>query len=276
MKTWLITGASSGFGEALAHAALERGDTVIATYRKADQCARFDEIAPGRSFGIRMDVTDSAAVDEGIRTAIEKCGRIDVLVNNAGYALRGPIEQLSDSEALHQLDTNVLGILRVTRAVLPIMRSQGGGRIINISSTAGTIGFATLGLYAASKAAVIGLTESLSHEVSRMGIHVTSVEPGGFRTNFGSSSMITPAAPVPEPYVKLMEAMDANMAKFAETARGDPALAAARLLELADTDAPPVRLAMGDDALPMISSALERRLDEYRAHARLGQGTSSF
>lgn len=274
MKTWLITGASSGFGEALAEAALARGDTVFATYRKPEQSAKFDTVVPGRSFGVTMDVTDADAVEAGVNLALGKGKRIDVLVNNAGYALRGPIEQLSDAEALHQLDTNVLGILRVSRAVLPIMREQGGGRIINISSTAGTIGFPTLGLYSASKAAVIGMSEALANEVSRMGIHVTCVEPGGFRTKFGSSSMITPAAPVPEPYVRLMEAMDENMAKFGETVRGDPALAAVKLLELADIDEPPVRLAFGDDALPMISGALERRMEEYRAHAELGQGTS--
>ena len=275
MKTWLITGASSGFGEALADAVLAHGDRVAATFRKPEQARAFSERDAERALGITMDVTDTASVEAGIKAAAERFGGIDVLVNNAGYALRAPIEQTSDEDAWAQLDANVMGILRTTRAVLPLMRARGGGRIINISSTAGSIGFPTLGLYAASKAAVIGITEALAQEVAYQGIKATSVEPGGFRTRFGGSSMVTPSTPVPEPYKVLVETMDGMMANFGATAPGDPALAAIKLIELAEMVDPPIRLALGDDALPMISGALDKRQAEYRAHAALGQGTSS-
>ncbi|MFV0645912.1 MAG: SDR family NAD(P)-dependent oxidoreductase [Sphingomonadaceae bacterium] len=271
---WLITGASSGLGEALADAVLDKGGTVIATFRKAEQCSIFEARAPGRSFAVQMDVTDAESVQNGVDSALNKAGRIDVLVNNAGYALRGLVEQVSDDEAWHQLDTNVMGIIRVTRAILPAMRKQGAGRIINISSTAGSIGFPMLGLYSASKFAVVGLTESLAGEVSQFGIHVTSVEPGGFRTKFGSSSMITPARKPPQAYDAMVSHMDANMANFAERMPGNPDLAAQKLLALGEMDNPPVRLALGDDALPMISNALKGRLETYETHAALGQGTS--
>ena len=275
MKTWLITGASSGFGEALAEAVLAHGDNVVATFRKPEQAEAFGAKDPERAMGITMDVTDAASVDAGVSAAAGRYGGIDVLVNNAGYALRAPVEQTGDADALRQLDTNVLGVLRVSRAVVPLMRARGGGRVINIASIGGTVGFPTFGLYSASKAGVIVLSESLAAEVGRQGIFVTSVEPGGFRTRFGSSSMVTPDSPVPEPYQPLVAAMDASMAAFGSSAPGDPALAARKLIELAEMDAPPVRLALGDDALPTISAALENRLAEYRTHAALGQGTSS-
>lgn len=275
MKTWLITGASSGFGEALAEAVLAHGDRVAATFRKAEQAQAFCAKDEEKAFGITMDVTDRAAVEAGIKAAADHFGSIDVLVNNAGYALRAPVEQTTDEDAWAQLNANVMGILRTTRAVLPVMRAQGGGRIINISSTAGSIGFPTLGLYAASKAAVIGMTEALAQEVSSQGIRATSVEPGGFRTKFGGSSMMTPSTSVLEPYKALVETMDGLMAKFGTTAAGDPALAALKLIELAEMSDPPIRLALGDDALPMISGALDKRQAEYREHASLGQGTSS-
>ncbi len=275
MKTWLITGASSGFGQAFANAALEHGDSVVATFRNAAQAKAFEAGAPGAALGLVMDVTDSRAVEAGIAAGLERFGRIDVLVNNAGYALRAPIEQTSDQEALDQLNVNVLGVLRVTRAVLPVMRQQGGGRIINMCSLSGTIAFPTLGFYAVSKAGVMLLSETLAQEVSGQGIFVTCVEPGGFRTNFGGSSMVKPASDVPEPYAQLVATMDANMAKFGEFASGDPKLAAKKIIELAEMTAPPVRVALGDDALPTLRHALEKRLDEYEGSAALGQGTSA-
>jgi NAD(P)-dependent dehydrogenase (short-subunit alcohol dehydrogenase family) len=274
MKTWLITGASSGFGAALADAVLAGGDQVAATFRNAAQADAFS--AKGdKALGIIMDVTNAPTVDAGVNAAITKFGQIDILVNNAGYAFRAPLEISSDNDALRQLDTNVLGILRVTRAVLPGMRARSQGRIINISSLAGTVGYPTLGLYSASKAAVIVMSEALAAEVGHFGIHITSVEPGGFRTEFGGSSMVTPTQEVPAAYEKLVSAMDTAMAKMVETVSGDPALAALKLIELAEMPTPPIRLALGDDALPTISGALERRLEQYRATAALGQGTSS-
>lgn len=274
-QVWLITGASSGFGEALAEAVLTAGGTVVATFRKPDQVEAFADKAPGRAHGILMDVTDKASVDKGVQFALDTCGRIDVLVNNAGYALRGILEVTSDEEAWHQLDTNVMGIIRVTRAALPSMRAQGSGLILNIASVAGTIGFPMMSLYAASKHAVVGLSESLAKEVGQFGINVTSVEPGAFRTKFGSTSMVTPAAPAPAGYAPLVEQMDASIRDFEHKAAGDPVLAAQKLLELATMDAPPIRMTLGDDALPWTVTALQGRIEEYEKHAALGQGTSA-
>ncbi|WP_052223719.1 SDR family NAD(P)-dependent oxidoreductase [Novosphingobium malaysiense] len=273
-KNWLITGASSGLGQALADAVLDKGGTVVATFRKQDQCEAFEGKAPGRSFAVQMDVTDAASVDAAVKSALEKAGRIDVLVNNAGYALRGLVEQVSDEEALKQLDTNVMGIIRVTRAVLPAMRAQGRGRIINISSTSGTVGYPLLGIYSASKHAVMGLSEALAGEVASLGIEVICVEPGGFKSKFASSSMIMAQAAPAEDYAPLLEQMNKASQDVSAWQRGDPEIAAERLIELAEMDNPPARLALGDDALPSIAGALQKRMETYEAHAGLGQGTS--
>lgn len=275
-KQWMITGASSGLGEALAKAALERGDAVVATFRQADQAAAFCALAPARACGIVMDVTDLGSVAAGVDEAVKELGgHIDVVVNNAGYALAGLIEQISDAEAEQQLQTNVLGALRVCRATLPIFRRQKSGRYLNIASLAGSIGFPGLSLYSASKFALIGFTEALSAECASFGAFATSVEPGGFRTNFGTSSMVAAAAPAPEDgYDRLLTALAGGRENMAVALKGDPAKAALRLLALADMDHPPVRFALGDDALAMILPALDRRLAEYNKHATLGQGTS--
>ena len=273
-QVWFVTGASSGFGEALAEAVIEAGGTVMATFRKSGQASDFDAKASGRSFGIEMDVTDKRSVDAGIAAAIARFGRIDVLVNNAGYALRGLVEQVSDEEAIHQIDTNVLGVLRVTRAALPYMRERGSGHIMNIASAAGSVGFPMMAHYAASKHAVVGLSDALSKEVAALGIKVTSVEPGAFRTKFGSSSMITPEKAAPGPYAPIVEQIDASIENFNAIALGDPKKAALKLLDLAAMDDPPTRLALGDDALPWITGALEQRIEEYKQYSELGQGTS--
>lgn len=274
-QVWLITGASSGFGAAMADAVLDAGGTVVGTFRKPAQCEAFAEKRPGRSFAVEMDVTDTTSVDRGVAQALEKCGRIDVVVNNAGYALRGLVEQVSDEEAWNQLDTNVMGIVRVTRAVLPSMRERGAGHIINISSAAGTVGFPMMSLYCASKFAVVGLTESTAIEGGLFGIKASCVEPGAFRTNFASSSMVTSSAPIPEGYAPLVEQLDASIASFDTNAKGDPVLAARRIVELAAMDEPPLRLALGDDAFGWITGSLKKRLAEYEAHAAMSEGTAS-
>lgn len=273
-KSWLVTGASSGLGSSLVDRILQEGGTVVGTFRKAEQCAEFETRAPGRSHAVQMDVTDAAQVKSAVAEALAKAGRIDVLVNNAGYALCGVIEQVSDEEAWHQLDTNVMGILRVTREVLPAMRKQGSGRIMNISSIAGSIGYPNMGLYSASKHAVLGLTEALAQEVAALGIKVISIEPGGFRTKFGSSSMASAKATAPEPYVPMIEGMSAAMAQFEANMPGNPDLAATRLMELAELAEPPMRVALGDDAMPAIRQALQQRIAVYEEAAPLGQGTS--
>lgn len=273
---WLITGASSGLGDAIARACLERGDHVAATFRKPEQAESFSALMPGRAHGIEMDVTRETSVAAGVAKATKALdGRIDVVVNNAGYALHGLIEQVSDAEAEMQLQTNLLGVLRVVRSTLPVLRAQKSGRYINISSLAGTMGFPGMGLYCASKFALNGFTEALKGECASFGVLVTNVEPGGFRTNFGTTSMISAAAAIPgDEYGPLLAHFDASREAMANGMLGDPAKAAARIIELATMDNPPGRLALGDDALPMVQPALERRIAEYLKYAELGLNTS--
>jgi NAD(P)-dependent dehydrogenase (short-subunit alcohol dehydrogenase family) len=273
---WLITGASSGLGDALGKASLERGDQVAATFRKPEQAEAFSALAPGRAHGIVMDVTDKLSVDRGVAQAAAAMGnRLDVVVNNAGYALHGLVEQISDEEAEMQMQTNFFGVLRVVRATLPHFRAQKNGRYINVASLAGTMGFPGMSLYCASKFALQGFTEALGRECATFGALAVSVEPGGFQTNFGTSSMISAAATVPgTEYDPLLAHFAATRESMAASMQGDPVKEAARIVELATMDCPPNRLALGDDALPMIKPALEARIAEYVEFAELGTNTS--
>jgi NAD(P)-dependent dehydrogenase (short-subunit alcohol dehydrogenase family) len=187
--TWLITGVSSGFGRELARQALARGDTVAGTVRQPAQLAEFRALAPERARPYLLDVIDAAAVGAVVPQIVRDCGRIDVLVNNAGYGLVGLAEEVGDAEARRLFDTNFFGLLNVTKAVLPQLRAQRSGHIVNLSSMAGTLGIPGMALYCASKFAVEGLTEALAGEVRPLGIRVTIVEPGGFRTDFAGRSI---------------------------------------------------------------------------------------
>src|SRR5271166_1033391 len=187
VRTWLITGVSSGLGRELALAALQRGDTVIGTLRRQAQCREFERLAPGRAHARVLAVRERAAITGIIEQAFRITGRIDVLVNNAGYGLFGALEEISDAEARQLMETNFFGLMAVIKAALPGLRSQGGGQIVNISSIAGVIGIAGCAVYCASKYAVEGLSESLAKEVAPFNIRVMIVEPGGFRTNFSGA-----------------------------------------------------------------------------------------
>jgi NAD(P)-dependent dehydrogenase (short-subunit alcohol dehydrogenase family) len=194
MSVWFITGASRGFGRELAASALAHGDQVIATARDPQKVT---DALPGAGDGllaVQLDVTDSAQAAAAVAAGTDRFGRIDVLVNNAGYGLFGGVEEISDAEARALFDTNVFGLLNVTRAALPTLRSQGAGRVINLSSSAGFASSPGRGLYSASKAAVEGITEALHGELAPLGIHVTVVEPGSFRTNFLSPDSVRRAA----------------------------------------------------------------------------------
>ena len=189
-RVWLITGVSSGIGKALSEQVLERGDTVVGTVRKTEQVDTFSALAPGRAFACHLDLSDSERVKPAVTEAIDKIGRIDVVVNCAGYGLAGAVEEVNDAELRHQMETNFFGLLQVTQAALPFMRKQRSGHIINVTSTSGQIGYPGLALYCASKHAVEGLSDALAAEVSPLGINVTIIEPDGFRTNWSSSSAI--------------------------------------------------------------------------------------
>ena len=257
-KTIFITGASRGFGKIWAEAFLKRGDKVAATARNTDTlkelAARYgDALLP-----IQLDVTDRAASFAAINKAKEHFGRIDVVINNAGYGLFGAIEETSEQEARNQMEANVFGLLWVTQAVLPIMRAQGHGHIIQVSSVLGMATLPVLGLYNASKWAVEGLSETLATEVKAFGINVTLVEPNGYNTDFGSASAVQ-TQPL-KAYDELKAAFQAGMT---EDSFGVPEATTEAILTLVDAANPPLRLFLGKVALPWIKQVYAERLTTW-------------
>lgn len=272
-RHWLITGVSSGFGRELAVAALARGDAVVGTLRQPEQARAFSALAPGRSHGLVLDVTDRAAVEAGVQQAVSLLGHVDVLVNNAGYGFFAAVEETTDREARHVMETNFFGMFAVTQALLPHLRERGRGHVVNLSSLAGMMGLPGCGLYCASKFAVEGLSETLAIELAPLGIHVTVVEPGGFRTNFGGGSMRTGERELPA-YAQTAGRTRAGMAAFSQHAQGDPAKAAAALLALVDMPQPPQRIALGADALGAIRQKADVLRGQMDACASLATGTA--
>jgi len=197
-RVWFITGASTGFGRILAEKALRRGDKVVATLRKPGQLAELAALYKDTALVVPLDVTDQNSIDSAVERAIQHFGRIDVLVNNAGYGLAGGIEEATEAEFMPVFETNVFGLIRVTRAVLPHLRAQRSGHIVNLSSIAGLIGSPGWGYYNASKFAVNGFSEALAAEMAPLGVHVTIVEPGPFRTDFLGRSGVEAAARIPD------------------------------------------------------------------------------
>lgn len=257
-KKWFITGAGRGLGRAFTTAALQRGDVVAATARDIralhDLRDQFGELL----HPFALDVTRRDDVTSVVAKASAEMGGVDVVVNNAGYGHFGAVEELSESEVRDQLETNVLGALWVSQAAIPVMREQGHGRIIQISSLGGIGAFANLGAYNASKWALEALSESLAIEVAPFGIHVTIVEPGGYETDWAGTSS-RHSQPLPQ-YDFIREAAAAR--RGGQTA-GSPAAAANALLELVDTDAPPLRVIFGGQAAGIARAILERRIAEW-------------
>jgi NAD(P)-dependent dehydrogenase (short-subunit alcohol dehydrogenase family) len=267
MSVWFITGASRGFGRELAAAALQGGDQVVATARDPRAALEALPDAGDALLTAPLDVTDEQQAAKAVAAGVERFGRIDVLVNNAGYGLFGGVEEISDAEARALFDTNVFGLLNVTRAVLPTLRAQGAGRIINIGSSAGFASSAGRGLYSASKFAVEGLTEALQAEVEPLGIHVTIVELGSFRTNFLAGDSRREAAESIPAYAgtvgRLSEAIEASDGRQP----GDPVKAAAAIRQLAAVDQPPLRLHLGSDCVTLVGrkiASVVGELDQWR------------
>ena len=264
VRRWLVTGVSSGLGRAIAEHALSRGDFVTGTLRKPEQFEAFAALSPGRAFPIALDVTDDGAVGPAVAQAMADMGGLDVLVNNAGYALMGAAEDVSLAEARRQMDTNFFGLLNTCQAVLPHFRAQGRGRIVNVASVAAIMGFPMNSMYVASKHAVAGFSEALAKEVARFGVRVTSVEPGGFRTEFGTGSLNLPAQ-VSETYAEITAKLKTRMTDFAHLAANDPAKGAAVIAALVDLDEPvngwvyPLDLRGGRDVLAGSFDAYLRR-----------------
>ncbi|WP_402466018.1 SDR family oxidoreductase [Isoptericola aurantiacus] len=266
MKTWFITGTSKGFGRVWAEAALERGDQVVATARNLDSIADLAERYPDTALTVTLDVTDRDAVLAAVAQAKDRFGRIDIAINNAGFGVFGTVEEVSDAQARAQMDTNVFGALSVTQAVLPIMREQGAGHIIQVSSVGGVHAFPNLGIYHASKWALEGFSQSLAAEVAGFGIKVTLVEPGGYGTDWGTASAVH-ADPNPA-YQPLRDAM---AARRGSTPQGDPVATGPVILQLVDMDQPPLRFFLGKGLAQMIRAEYDNRLTEWDTHAELSQ-----
>ena len=246
MKTWFITGTSRGFGREWAIAALDRGDKVAATARNLatldDLVAKYgDAILP-----IELDVTDRAAAFAAVRQAHERFGRLDVVVNNAGYGHFGMIEEVTEDEIRAQLETNVLGALWVTQAALPYLRERGSGHFLQVSSIGGVSAFMNTGAYHASKWALEGFSQSLSQEVAGFGIKVTLIEPAGYSTDWSGSSA-KHSAPLPAYDPVRDEAARTRAQRY--SAPGDPVATRDAILRVVDSDNPPLRLFLGDSPL---------------------------
>lgn len=259
-KVWFITGSSKGFGRVWAEAALERGDSVAATARDPGTLADLVQRYGDRVAARKLDVTDKAAVKSAIAEAHKRFGRIDIVINNAGYGQFGAIEEISEQEARDQIETNVFGALWVTQAALPVMRAQGSGHIIQISSIGGVNAFPNIGIYHASKWALEGFSQSLSREVSDLGIHVTLVEPAGYSTDWGGAS-----AKHAKPLAAYDGAREKTKQRRATTQPGDPQATGAAMLALVDAEKPPLRVFFGDVGLPMIRQEYAARLAEWEA-----------
>ncbi len=263
-RVWFITGCSSGFGRAYAEAIIAAGDRLVATARKS---ATLDDLvarAPDRVLAASLDVTNEAQIAAAVQQALERFGRIDILVNNAGYGLTGAIEEVSSEEWQRLFAVNVFGLAAMTRAVLPHMRAQRSGHIFNISSIAGVSGSAGLGAYSASKFAVEGMSEALAKEVAPLGIHVTIVEPGGFRTEWAGGSM-QQATQLIDAYAQSSGRLRQIWSRFNGRQAGDPARAASVLLKVANSAQPPLHLVLGSDAFGGVEDSLQRRQYDLQA-----------
>jgi NAD(P)-dependent dehydrogenase (short-subunit alcohol dehydrogenase family) len=258
IKVWFITGTSKGFGRIWAEAALARGDRVTATARDVKTLDPLVERYGNQMSAITLDVTDKAAVAAAITGAHARFGRLDVVVNNAGYGLFGTIEEVSEAEARAQLETNLFGALWVTQAALPIMRTQGSGHIIQVSSIGGINAFPTVGLYHASKWGLEGFSQSLAAEVAGFGIKVTLVEPGAFATEWGGPSAQRATQ---------MPAYDGARAAIAafrgSNVPGDPDATGPAILKVVDAEDPPLRIFFGSGGLPMTRAEYARRIETW-------------
>ena len=266
MRTWFITGASRGFGKLITQEALAAGDAVVATARNPqtviDAFGEHPNLLP-----VALDVTDEAQAHAAARAAVERFGRIDILLNNAGFGLLGAVEEATASEIEAVYRTNVFGLLAVTRAVLPHMRRQRSGHVINISSIGGFRGFEGWGIYGSTKFAVEGITEALARELAPLGIKATVVEPGFFRTDFLDEQSLAVSASTLSDYAETVGVMRGRMADANHAQPGDPARLAKAMIVLAHAPNPPLRMPFGSDtvaALEVKSAAMVSELAAWR------------
>ena len=265
-KVWFITGTSRGFGRVWAEAALARGDRVAATARDVNSLGPLVDRYGDQVAVLALDVTDRQAVFESVEEALRRFGRIDIAVNNAGYGLFGTIEEISESEARAQIETNLFGALWVTQAVLPIMRAQASGHILQVSSIGGVNAFPTVGLYHASKWGLEGFSQALAAEVAPFGIKVTLIEPAGYATDWGGASAIR-ANPLPI-YDGARAAIAATRSR---SVPGDPEATGSAILKIVDATDPPLRVFFGTVGLPMTRAEYAKRLATWEKWNEVSQ-----
>lgn len=269
---FLITGVSSGFGRAFALAALQAGHTVIGTVRNDAARKDFENLASNRAYGLVLDVTDFAAIDNAVALVSEKFGPIDVLVNNAGYGHEGTLEESPLEEMRHQFDVNVFGAVAMIKAVLPSMRERRTGHIINITSMGGFITMPGIAYYCGSKFALEGISETLAKEVAGFGIKVTAVAPGSFRTDWAGRSMVRSARHIAD-YDAVIDPIRAARQAKSGHQLGDPAQAAQALLKIANAADAPVHLLLGSDALGLVRDKLASMTAEIAAWEQVSAST---
>jgi NAD(P)-dependent dehydrogenase (short-subunit alcohol dehydrogenase family) len=258
MTVWFITGASRGFGIEITRQALGRGDQVAATARHPEEITEAIPDTGNALLTLPLDVTRAGQAAAAVSAVVARFGRIDSLVNNAGRGLLGAVEEVSDAEARAVFDVNVFGLLTVTRAVLPVMREQGAGQIINISSSGGFIGRPGWGVYCSTKFAVEGLSESMGHELAPLGIQVTAIEPGAFRTNFLDDSSLAMAEATIEDYTGTAGATRQWAKETNHAQAGDPVKAAKVIADLAGRGSLPERIQLGEDCFTAVAQKLAR------------------
>ena len=268
---WFISGCSTGFGRELAQQTIARGFNVVVTARDTGKVA---DLVAGHSnaLAVTLDVTRMESIDSAVRAALEKFGTIDVLVNNAGYGYQSSVEEGEDRAIRDQFDANVFGLFALTRAVLPTLRQQRRGHIINITSVAGFIGFASSGYYSASKHAVEGWSDSLALETAPLGIHVTCVEPGPFRTDWAGRSLHQTPSKLPD-YAETAAARMKATAENSGTQKGDPARAAQAMIAITEHDNPPRHLVMGAWGYDAVTAKLKERLAQIEAWKQTSEET---
>ena len=271
-KIFLITGVSTGFGRALSEAALAVGHTVVGTVRNDKALAEFQALKPGKAIGILLDVTDNAAIVPAIDKVESEVGPIDVLVNNAGYGHEGLLEESTMDDVRHQFEVNVFGPVALMKAVLPHMRGRRRGHIINITSMGGIATFPGISLYHGSKFALEGFSESVGKEVESFGIHVTAVEPGGFRTDWAGRSMVRVERSIAD-YDAVFEPLRQRRLNYSGKQAGDPKKAAAAMLTLVESDNPPAHLLLGTDAIRLVGEKLDVLKKEFEAWHPLSAST---
>jgi NAD(P)-dependent dehydrogenase (short-subunit alcohol dehydrogenase family) len=273
MANWFITGVSSGFGRALAESVLAKGHNVIGTVRQEAARAPFEALAPGKASAVVLDVTDEVAVHEVVDEVAAKHGTIDVLVNNAGYGLEGAVEEVSLDQVRRQFEVNVFGAVAMIQAVLPHMRKQRSGHIINITSMGGLTAFPGVGIYNGSKFALEGISEALAKEVKPLGIKVTIVAPGSFRTDWAGRSMEHIENPIAD-YEATAGAFRQSLAQRNGKQGGDPRKAAEAIILATEADQPPLHLLLGPDALRFVGEKLGALQSEMLKWALVSASTN--